>query len=218
MTSEASSDDTKEPQTGVVLRVADYGGLRGQLLLATGERRFVVGPSGSGKSRLLRCIAGLDDPALARIELAGRSTKSMSSDERRALVALLPQHLPALSMSAAEFRDRVLGFEVNRNKHDQARLSAALDALEVSELDDRPLELLSGGERQRLALATLLSLDRVLYLLDEPSVGLDAARRAIVKELIEARRAAGAAVLWVTHDDVSDLPPEDLVELEAVER
>lgn len=166
------------------------------LVLTAGERAFVSGPSGSGKSLLLRAIADLD-PHQGEVWLDAEPRSQMAPPVWRRRVGLLPAesfwwtetvgaHLPDIRTSSPEaerlnsrlaglgFESDVLGWSVTR---------------------------LSTGERQRLALVRLLAQGPEALLLDEATANLDPSNRDRVESLIETYRGEqDAAVLWVSHD------------------
>jgi energy-coupling factor transport system ATP-binding protein len=157
--------------------------LRGiELTVGRGERVALMGRNGAGKSTLLRTAAGLLEPVRGRVEVGGE-------------MALLTQ-CPGDYL----VRERV-GDEL---PSDEGRAALALMGLEHA-VDADPRDL-SGGERQRLALAIALAgrLDGAamsgLVALDEPTRGMDRARRDDLIGLIEAMASRGAAVIVATHD------------------
>jgi iron(III) transport system ATP-binding protein len=173
-----------------------------ELTLEAGKITCLLGPSGSGKSTLLRLIAGLEpvDAGVIRAgdEILSRPGHTVAPERRgTGLVfqdyALFP-HLTVL--------DNVC-FGLGGLPKAQRR-AKAIDALERVGLADRARDwphALSGGEQQRVALARSLVREPAAILLDEPFSGLDAHLKAGVRdELTAALRAAGAAVLIVTHD------------------
>lgn len=164
----------------------------------------VFGPSGAGKTRLLRLIAGLDDPAQGRIVLDG--TRLVDTDagvivpahERRVgLVsqqsALLP-HRSALANVALAVR------EGDRAQRREAAL-ALLERLDAVALAERRPRELSGGQQQRVALARALAGAPRLLLLDEPFSALDLPVRERLRMLVrEVAVASATTTLFVTHD------------------
>ena len=156
--------------------------------LSAGECIAIRGPSGGGKTLLLRAIADLD-PSEGVVCLEGRDRTTMSGPEWRRQVGYLPaepgwwadtvgEHFTDWPAAACIARD--LGFP------DDAK--------------DWPIARLSTGERLRLALVRALMVGPKVLLLDEPTAALDPASIGAVESLIGARVRAGLAVLWVTHD------------------
>jgi len=176
--------------------------IEASLTLEAGKITCLLGPSGSGKSTLLRLIAGLE-PVDAGVIRAGDEVLSRpghtTAPERRGTglvfqdYALFP-HLTVL--------DNVrFGLTALPRGEQRARAMAALDRVGLADRARDWPHALSGGEQQRVALARSLVREPAAILLDEPFSGLDAHLKAGVRdELTAALRAAGAAVLIVTHD------------------
>ncbi|MBS1202211.1 MAG: ATP-binding protein [Chromatiaceae bacterium] len=177
-------------------------GLRARVLapvdldVRAGELVFVSGPSGSGKSLLLRAVADLD-PHEGEVWLDGEARSAMSPSRWRRRVGLLPaesfwwadsvgEHLPANGV----------------DKGSDVGLSGVLGALgfEPAVLA-WAVSRLSTGERQRLALARMLAQRPQALLLDEATANLDPANRERVESVVQTYRAEhNAAVIWVSHD------------------
>ena len=159
--------------------------------VAARECLGLTGPSGAGKTRLLRSLADLD-PHDGVVSLEGEDAASIRAPLWRGRVGYLP----------AESRwwgDHV-GTHFRTDAGDDGTVS--LEALGFGE-DVRAWEVqrLSTGERQRLALYRLLLNRPRVVLLDEPTSALDEANAERVERLVRAyREASGAAVLWVAHD------------------
>lgn len=146
------------------------------LALGAGEALHVTGANGSGKSSLIRAIAGLLEPAAGRIERA----EAALADEALAL----DQELP-LRRALAFWRG--------------PRLKEALAAFELGALADVPVRLLSTGQAKRARLARVMASGAPLWLLDEPLNGLDRHGLAALDRAIAAHRAHGGAVLAASH-------------------
>ncbi|MCU7929521.1 MAG: ATP-binding cassette domain-containing protein [Candidatus Thiodiazotropha sp. (ex Codakia rugifera)] len=157
------------------------------LRLNAGECTTLSGPSGSGKSRLLRALADLD-PHQGEAWLDNREMTTLSGPEWRHQVGLLPAE-------SAWWKERV-------GDHFQQLDKALLASLDLpAESMQWEISRLSSGERQRLSLIRLLSNKPQVLLLDEPTANLDAANIKKVEHLIgQWRRTHNTAVLWVTHD------------------
>ena len=156
--------------------------------LAEGECVAVLGPSGGGKTLLLRAIADLD-PTEGELSLDGESRAGMSGPAWRGRVSYLASE-PGwwAERIGAHFADAEAA----------APLLAALGL--GAEALDWTVARASTGERQRLALARTLARAPEVLLLDEPSSGLDQAATAKVEAVLRQRLAAGTAILIATHD------------------
>jgi ABC-type iron transport system FetAB ATPase subunit len=171
--------------------------LRGiDLRVDAGQVTALVGPSGVGKSSLLRSLVRLDEPAGGRVLVDGRDAAELEPCELRrrlGLVAQAPVMLPGDVRANLAY-----GLE--------APAPAALgDALAATGLDasfmDREARALSGGEAARVAVARALTRDPGALLLDEPTAALDREAAAPVEALVRALAARGLAILMVTHDE-----------------
>jgi len=167
------------------------------LELAGGSFTCLLGPSGIGKSSLLRLLAGLTSPGISG-QLLGGDGQSLTG--RVAYMAQQDLLLPWLNV----LDNVTLGNRLRGERVDQQR---ALDLLMRVGLTDaasaRP-DALSGGMRQRAALARTLMEDRPVVLMDEPFSGLDALTRLRLQALA-AELLAGRTVLLVTHDPLEAL-------------
>jgi len=158
------------------------------LALAAGECIAVRGPSGAGKTLLLRAIADLD-PNQGLVSLEGRDRSTIPGPEWRRLVG----YVPAEPGWWAE--------TVGEHFGDWTAAAAVLTKLGFpEEAKSWPIARLSTGERLRLALVRALIVGPKVLLLDEPTAALDLASVEAVESLIADRIWAGLAVLWVTHD------------------
>jgi putative ABC transport system ATP-binding protein len=171
------------------------------LTVCRGELVAVVGPSGSGKSTLLACLAGLDEPDGGRVMVEGRRLSRRSEAERAALragrIGVLFQAGNLLDhLTVAQ---NVVLVQRVAGRPSPTRAAALLDALGLARrADARPGEL-SGGETARAGLAVALANDPAVVLADEPTGELDSASEALVLDLLQARAAAGGAVVVATH-------------------
>jgi phosphate-transporting ATPase len=156
--------------------------------VSVGECITIRGPSGGGKTLLLRAIADLD-PSEGQVRLDGRDRMAMSGPEWRRLVGYLPAEPGWWADTVGEhFGDWSAAVCITR------KLGFPQDA------KDWPIARLSTGERLRLALVRALLVGPMVLLLDEPTAALDPASVEAVEALIKAQLRAGLAVLWVTHD------------------
>ena len=175
------------------LVLADLACRRGGRLLFEGISARVerggalqlVGPNGAGKSTLLRLLAGLLPAAAGRVDFSGR--RAFLGHE----VALKPR--------------QTLGSELAywaRLDDGLARLPAALAAMNLEGLVDVPCRMLSSGQKRRAGLARVMAAGADLWLLDEPTAGLDTASAALLADAMAAHRAAGGMVVAAVHGDI----------------
>lgn len=165
--------------------------------LEGGGALVLRGPNGSGKSSLLRLMAGLSRPAEGEIawnnEPIGRDRAAHQS--RMAYVGHADAVKPALTVSEnLRFWADMRGAAAN--------VPAALSRFGLDGHAQIAGRFLSSGERRRLALATLAASETALWLLDEPTVGLDTASQAALEELIADHRKKGGMVVLSTHVDL----------------
>ncbi len=181
--------------------------LRGiDLDVAAGERLAVLGPSGSGKSSLMACLAGLESPTSGQIEVAGIDLIGRSEDElaraRRGRIGIVLQAFHLIpTMTALE--NVAVPLELARIPHAFERATEELHATGLgARLQHYPAQL-SGGEQQRVALARALVVRPALLFADEPTGNLDAATGRDIMDLLFARLdATGATLLLITHDEM----------------
>lgn len=167
------------------------------LSVRSGEILAVVGGNGSGKSSLLRLLAGLAAPYRGSVSF-GSARRSKPAD-LRANVALLPQdpqNLFSRSTALAELEEMVGVASVQ----DGSAVRAVAEQMEIAHLLHAHPYDLSGGEQQRLALAKLLLLKPRVLLLDEPSKGLDAPFKRKLGAQLRSLAEQGMAVVLVSHD------------------
>jgi ABC-type iron transport system FetAB ATPase subunit len=161
----------------------------------------IVGPSGSGKSSLLRLLNRLADPDSGRILYEGRPIGDRDVLALRREVMLVPQ-LPALVPGTVSDN---LDFAARVARRQAIDGPQALQALQAAGLDesfaDRDTSRLSVGEQQRAMLARALAVEPAVLLLDEPTSALDADATARVEEALAGlRRRRDLSVVLVTHD------------------
>jgi putative ABC transport system ATP-binding protein len=156
--------------------------------LKPGECLVVRGPSGAGKTVLLRALADLD-PSSGRVSLDGVERGRMPAPVWRRQVGYVPAEPGWWADLAAE---HFLDWDTAATMAGRLLLPA--------EIGGRPVAQLSTGERQRLALVRALERSPRVLLLDEPTSALDHASRDAVEALLAECRATGLMLVWVTHD------------------
>jgi len=193
---------TEELHIRLTLPRADFA-LQTDLQLPARGITVLFGASGSGKTSLLRCVAGLERAQDARVVVAGETWQNDAAQ------VFLPTHRRALGyvfQEASLFRhldvQGNLQYGMKRTPSPQAAqtLQAAIELLGIGHLLRRRPDQLSGGERQRVAIARALATAPKVLLLDEPMAALDLARRQeILPWLEKLRDELSIPMLYVTH-------------------
>jgi len=171
-----------------------------EIEIRNGEYICVLGPTGSGKTTLVRLIAGLLRPDEGEILIDGKVVNRVPAEERN--VAYMPQQY-ALFSHLTVLKNVAYG-PLSRGKDNETASRTAFDALKMVRLDGRadafPSEL-SGGMQQRVALARSLASGSKLLLLDEPLSALDARLRVELRYRLKSMaKSLGLTVIHVTHD------------------
>ncbi|MGE5803874.1 MAG: ABC transporter ATP-binding protein [Gemmatimonadota bacterium] len=177
---------------------------RVQFSVTPGERVAIVGANGAGKSTLLRSVLRFVDPDDGRVLLAGRDIRAYSIESVRRQISVVFQENVFFGLSV---RDNIaLGDAVpDSARVERAAQRARIDRFitRLPEGYDTPIrrsgELFSGGERQRIAIARALYRNSAIWLLDEPTKGIDPATSGELTDILLAV-TEGRTVLWVTHD------------------
>ena len=157
-----------------------------------GEALLLTGPNGAGKTTLIRTIAGLFAPAAGRVRLDGGDPERSVAEQCHYV-----GHLNAIkgNLSVEEnaaFWNGFLGGHADR-------VAAALAAFGLDALGDVPAAYLSAGQKRRLGLARILLAERPVWLLDEPTVSLDATAQDMLGRAVDNHMAAGGVVVAATH-------------------
>ncbi len=170
------------------------------LTVARGETLAVLGPSGSGKSSLLRAIAGLEPLRSGRVRFDGVDLAAVPVHRRGFGVMFQELALfPHLDVTGnVEYGLRVAGVDPATRRRDA---TAWIESVGLGGLGSRRVDHLSGGERQRVALARVLACRPRMLLLDEPLGSLDRRLRSeLTSDLRTLLRASGVPTIVVTHD------------------
>ncbi|BAY86132.1 ABC transporter ATP-binding protein [Calothrix parasitica NIES-267] len=172
--------------------------------LFPGEKVAVLGASGSGKSLLLRTLAGLDGVQAGKIIFQGKTINSSYLPNWRSQIIYLHQR-PALWEGTVESNLRQV-YHLKANRHLVYNRAAILDYLQLLHKNDdflkRPVSAISGGETQIVAFLRALQLAPKILLLDEPTASLDAQTAHSLENLVTAWQAQDPqrAYLWTSHD------------------
>ena len=186
---------------GVSKRYGEADALRDvSVVVPDGSLTALLGPSGGGKTTLLRCIAGLEEPDAGVIRMDGRDVTHVPV--RRRGIGFVFQHYAAFKhMSVAD--NVAFGLTVRKRPKSEvkARVAELLDLVGLAHLAGRRPHQLSGGQRQRMALARALAVDPNVLLLDEPFGALDARVREELRTwLRRLHDEVHVTTLFVTHD------------------
>ena len=164
-----------------------------------GELLVVIGPSGGGKSSLLRCINRLNDIDSGTIHLDSDSIYDMPVPELRRKVGMMFQKTAAFEGTVADniaYGARLQGETLSRGDILGLMQQVSLE----DSLVDKPADSLSGGQEQRLAIARALALNPSLLLLDEPTSSLDPiATNHVEDSLLRLRERTNLTMIWVSH-------------------
>ncbi|MBK8781107.1 MAG: ABC transporter ATP-binding protein [Anaerolineales bacterium] len=179
--------------------------------LSVGDKVALVGPNGAGKSTLMLHLNGILG-GHGEVEIAGQRLTRENLPAIRAMVGLVFQNPDDQLFSPTVFEDVAFGpLHMGLPEADvRARVDAALEAVRMTTYRDRLSHHLSVGEKKRIAIATVLSMNPSLLILDEPSAGLDPRAR---RTLINLLRELPITMLVSTHDMklVQELFPRTIV-------
>jgi sulfate transport system ATP-binding protein len=179
------------------------------LTVETGRLTALLGPSGGGKSTLLRIIGGLEEPDSGRVVIDGVDATEVPAQRRN--VGFVFQHYAAFKHLSV-YRNVAFGLEIRKRSKDEIRkrVFELLDLVHLTQFADRLPSQLSGGQRQRMALARALAVEPKVLLLDEPFGALDAMVRKELRDwLRRLHDEVHVTTLFVTHDQEEALEVSD---------
>jgi sulfate transport system ATP-binding protein len=177
--------------------------------IPTGQLTALLGPSGGGKSTLLRIIAGLDHADEGTVEIEGTDATFLPPQKRN--VGFVFQHYAAFKHMTVR-RNVSFGLEIRRRPKDEVRrrVDELLELVHLEQFADRLPSQLSGGQRQRMALARALAVEPTVLLLDEPFGALDAKVRKELRDwLRRLHDEVHVTTVFVTHDQEEALEVAD---------
>ncbi len=179
--------------------------------VADGELVGLLGPSGGGKTTVLRMIAGLEQPTSGEIFIRGRRVNDLSV-QRRNIGFVFQNYALFKTMSVQE--NIAFGLKIKKwaRSDRQARIAELLELLGLQGLEKRYPHQLSGGQRQRVAIARALAPKPTVLLLDEPFGAVDAKIRQELREwLVRLQREVNVTTVFVTHDQEEAMEVSDRI-------
>jgi sulfate transport system ATP-binding protein len=195
---------------GIGKRFGDFVALEDvDLSVPSGALTALLGPSGGGKSTLLRIIAGLEKPDTGRVEIDGADATQLAPRHRD--VGFVFQHYAAFTHLSV-FRNVAFGLEIRKRPKEEIRrrVNELLELVHLEQFADRLPSQLSGGQRQRMALARALAVEPKVLLLDEPFGALDAKVRKELRDwLRRLHDEVHVTTVFVTHDQEEALEVSD---------
>ncbi len=196
--------------TGVTKKFGDFVALDDvSVTLPTGQLTALLGPSGGGKSTLLRIIAGLDTADSGAVSIEGTDATRLPPQKRN--VGFVFQHYAVFKhMTVA--KNVAFGLEIRKTPKAevQARVEELLNLVHLTQFSHRLPSQLSGGQRQRMALARALAVEPKVLLLDEPFGALDAQVRKELRDwLRRLHDEVQVTTVFVTHDQEEALEVAD---------
>ena len=168
--------------------------------IPSGSLTALLGPSGGGKTTLLRVIAGLETPDEGRVEIDGLEATALPPQRRG--VGFVFQHYAAFKHMTVE-KNIAFGLSIRHRPKDEirARVQELLELVHLEQFAHRYPSQLSGGQRQRMALARALAVEPKVLLLDEPFGALDAqVRKELRAWLRRLHDQVHVTTVFVTHD------------------
>jgi sulfate transport system ATP-binding protein len=183
--------------------------------IPTGSLTALLGPSGGGKSTLLRVIAGLEQPDSGTVEIEGRVADRLPAQQRG--VGFVFQHYAAFKHLSV-YRNVAFGLEIRKRPKAEIRqrVTELLELVHLENFAHRYPSQLSGGQRQRMALARALAVEPQVLLLDEPFGALDAqVRKELRAWLRHLHEQVNVTTVFVTHDQEEAMEVADSIVLMA---
>ena len=195
---------------GINKRFGSFVALDGVDLDVPGGRlTALLGPSGGGKSTLLRIIGGLENPDSGTVHIGGTEATGLPAQRRN--VGFVFQHYAAFKHMSV-YRNVAFGLEIRKRSKAEIkrRVAELLELVHLEQFADRLPSQLSGGQRQRMALARALAVEPKVLLLDEPFGALDAKVRKELRDwLRRLHDEMHVTTVFVTHDQEEALEVSD---------
>ena len=169
--------------------------------LKPGEALLITGANGSGKTTLLKIVAGLAPSSAGALTWRGTAVTPFATDARSATLYI--GHATALKDELTAEENLVSLARLHGAAADAATVGGALRVWALEPQRALPARVLSQGQRRRVGLARLRLVQRVLWVLDEPTTALDAAGVATLQDLVAAHLASGGIAVIATHQDLT---------------
>lgn len=189
------------------VRIASIQVVNGlDLDIQRGEFWGLLGPNGIGKTTLLKCLAGLDEPAAGQVQLESRDIDVLPRKLLARHIGMLQQHTvyvfdSSVMQTVLTGRHPHLGYWEREKPGDHERAREALKAVDLEGFSNRRVTGLSGGEARRLAFATLMVQEPDLMLLDEPTNHLDLFHQLSIMRMVrQSTREGGHSAFCALHD------------------
>ena len=172
--------------------------------LEQGDILCLLGPNGTGKTTLIRCILSLYKPKGGTISLAGRDLAKTPAKLRAAMIAYVPQSTSiTFPYCAGEIvlmgRVSHLALGARPGKKDRAAAEDAMETLGISWLRESPFNELSGGEKQMILVARALAQQAKILIMDEPTANLDYSNQVKMLRVIKNLASRGYSILMTSH-------------------
>ncbi len=169
------------------------------LVIKDGDFFVVVGPNGTGKSTLIKCLVGIYKVKHNQIQIDNECISCFNDYDQIGYVPQVKTKPSELPITANEIFRLIT--------KDKNRISEVSELVNISHILDRNINSLSGGQKQRINIAKALLLNIKYLILDEPTTGLDPKSRAELQETLEELHKRGVTIIVVSHyvDEVEDL-------------
>ncbi len=171
--------------------------------MARGQSVLLIGPNGSGKTTFIKCLLGLVIPEKGELTLDGGSL--LEKPDLRRMIGYMPQigRFPD-HLKVGQIIEMMRG--IRRGSHERTD-EDLIEAFEIGKLAHKPARTLSGGMRQKLSACLAFLFDPDIFILDEPTAGLDPVAAEILKEKVRAVRERNKLVLLTSHilSDLDDI-------------